>query len=91
VDVSEFHYSYEARKNITVGTCITAIDLEGETIIASFLQSLNFGDTMKTSLITPVQLWDFGITVDVVPKPNSDGKSLHGIHHPDLNVFIPFH
>jgi hypothetical protein len=23
--------------------------------------------------------------------PGNDGKSLHGIHHPDSNVFIPFH
>jgi hypothetical protein len=91
VDVSGFHDSYEAIKNIPVGTCITAIDLEDETIIASFPQSLYFGDTMKTSLIPPAQLWDFGITVDVVPKQYSDGKSLHGIHHPDSNVFIPFH
>jgi hypothetical protein len=30
-------------------------------------------------------------TVDVVPKQYSDGKSLHGIHHLDSNVFIPFH
>jgi hypothetical protein len=46
---------------------------------------------METSLIPPAQLWNFGITVDVVPKQYSDGKSLHGIHHPDSNTFIPFH
>jgi hypothetical protein len=45
----------------------------------------------QTSLIPPVQLWHHGITVDVVPKQYSDGKSLHGIHHPDDNVFIPCH
>jgi hypothetical protein len=91
VDVSGFHDSNEAIKNIPVGTCITKINLEDETIFASFPQSLYFGDTMKTSLIPPAQLWDFGITDDVVPKQYSDGKSLHGIHHPDSNVFIPFH
>ena len=91
VDVSGFHDSYDAIKNIQVGTCITAIDLDGETIIASFPQSLYFGDTMENSLIPPAQLWHYGITVDVVPKQYSDGKSLFGIHHPDDNIFIPFH
>jgi hypothetical protein len=46
---------------------------------------------MENSLIPPAQLWSHGITVDVVPKQYSDGHSLHGIHHPDENVFIPFH
>jgi hypothetical protein len=46
---------------------------------------------METSLIPPAQLWNYGITVDVVPKQYSDGKSLHGIHHPDEDIFIPFH
>jgi hypothetical protein len=41
---------------------------------------------MKTSLIPPAQLWDFGITVDIAPKQYSDGRSLHGVHHPDCNV-----
>jgi hypothetical protein len=91
VDVSGFHDSLESIKNIQVGTCITAIDLKDETIIASFPQSLYFGNTMETSLIPPAQLWNYGVTVDVVPKQYSDGKSLHGIHHPDENVFIPFH
>jgi Reverse transcriptase (RNA-dependent DNA polymerase) len=91
VDVTGFHDSFDAIKNIPVGTCITAIDLDGETIIASFPQSLYFGDSMETSLIPPAQLWDYGITVDVVPKQYSDGKSLHGIHHPTENIFIPFH
>lgn len=90
VDVTGFHDSFNAIKNIPVGTCITAIDLDGETIIASFPQSLYFGETMETSLIPPAQLWHHGLTVDVVPKQYSDGKSLHGIHHPNENVFIPF-
>jgi hypothetical protein len=82
VDVSGFHDSFKAIKDIPVGTCITCIDLDGETIIASFPQSLYFGNSMETSLIPPIQLWDYGVTVDVVPKQYSDGKSLHGIHHP---------
>jgi hypothetical protein len=81
--VSGFHDSYEAIKNLPVGRFITAIDLEDETIIASF--------HMKTSLIPPAQLWDFGMNVDVVPKQYSDERAFHGIHHPNSNVFIPFH
>jgi Reverse transcriptase (RNA-dependent DNA polymerase) len=91
VDVTGFHESLDTIKNIQVGTCITAIDLPNETIIASFPQSLYFGDTMEHSLIPPAQLWNNGITVDVVPKQYSDGMSLHGIHHPDHDLFIPFH
>jgi hypothetical protein len=90
VDVSGFHDSLGAIKDIQVGTCVTAVDLENETIIACFPQSLYFGDTMENSLIPPIQMWEHGITVDVVPKQYSDGRSLHGIHHPDENVFIPF-
>ena len=45
---------------------------------------------MEHSLVPPAQLWAHGITVDVVPKQYSDGKSLHGIHHPDADIFIPF-
>jgi hypothetical protein len=89
--VSGFHDALEPINNIQIGTCITAIDLNNETIIASFPQSLYFGNSMETSLVPPAQLWNYGITVDVVPKQYSDGKSLHGIHHPDENVFIPFH
>jgi hypothetical protein len=62
VDVSGFHEQLEPIKNIQVGTCITAIDLNEKTIIASFPQSLYFGDTMETSLIPPAQLWHHGIT-----------------------------
>jgi hypothetical protein len=91
VDVSGFHKQLEPIKNIQVGTCITAIDLTDQTIISSFPQSLYFGDTMETSLIPPAQLWHHGVTVNVVPKQYSDGKSLHRIHHPDDNIFIPFH
>jgi hypothetical protein len=91
VNVSGFHESMETINDIQVGTCITAIDLENETIIGCFPQSLYFGDTMEHSLIPPAQLWNYGITVDVVPKQYSDGRSLHGIHHPEENLFIPFH
>jgi hypothetical protein len=91
VDVSGFHDSLDAIKNIQIGTCITAIDLKDEAIIAAFPQRLYFGDTMETSLIPPAQLWHYGITVYVVPKQYSDGRSLHGIHHQDENIFIPFH
>jgi hypothetical protein len=61
VDVSGFHYTFQAFKGIQVGTCITAVALDGETIIASFPQSLHFGDTIEISLIPPSQLWDHGI------------------------------
>jgi hypothetical protein len=38
VDVTGFHEALEPIKNIQIGTCITAIDLTNETIIASFPQ-----------------------------------------------------
>jgi hypothetical protein len=91
VEVSGFHDSLETIKNIQVGTCITVVDLETETIIECFPQSLYFGGSMENSLKPPAPLWDYRVTVDVVPKMYSGGKSLHGIHHPDENVFIPFH
>jgi Reverse transcriptase (RNA-dependent DNA polymerase) len=46
---------------------------------------------MENSLLSPAQLWDHGVTLDVVPKQYSDGQSIHGIHHPDENIHIPFH
>lgn len=46
---------------------------------------------MENSLIPPIQLWEYGITVDVVPKQYSDGRSIHGMHHPDENIFVPFY
>ena len=58
VDVSGFHDSLNTMKNIEVVTAITAIDLEGETIIGVFNESLWFGDTMEHSLMPPIQLWD---------------------------------
>jgi hypothetical protein len=66
---------------ILVGTCITAINLNGETIIGCFHQSLYFGNTMETLLIPLSQLWYHGFTDDVVSKQYSNGKSLFGIHH----------
>jgi hypothetical protein len=36
---------------------------------------------MENSLIRPAQLWNYGITVDVVPIQVSYGMSLHGMHH----------
>jgi hypothetical protein len=77
VDVSGFHEHLDTIRNIQVGTCVTALDLDNQTIIVSFPQAFYFGNTMETSLIPPAQLWNFGITVDVVPKQYSDGKSLH--------------
>jgi hypothetical protein len=78
-------------KNIQIGTCLTAVDLSNETIIAVFPQSLYFGDTMEHALNPPAQLWDYGTTVEVVPKQFSGGKSLHGIHHPVEDIIILFH
>jgi hypothetical protein len=57
VDVSGFHDSYEAIKNIPVGTCITAIDLEDETIIASFPQSLYLGEDIPHTTSTTMGFW----------------------------------
>jgi hypothetical protein len=45
VDVQGFHESLDIIKGIQIGKSVTAIDLEGETIIASFPQRLYFGDT----------------------------------------------
>ena len=90
VDVHGFHDTLGVMKNITVGTAITAIDLEDETIIGVFPQSLYFGESMKDSFLPPVQMWDYGMVVDVVPKQYSSGKSLHGIYHHDEKIIVPF-
>ena len=76
--------------DIVVGTSITAIDLENETIIRVFPQSLYFGKGMKDSLIPPAHMWDYGMVVYVVPKQYSSGKSLHGIYHHDEKITAPF-
>ena len=68
VDVSGFHNSLNTMKNIEVVTAITAIDLDGETIIGVFNEPLWFGETMEHSLMPPIYPWDFRITVDPVPK-----------------------
>ena len=90
VNVHGFHNDLGIMKDITVGTAITAIDLEDETIIGIFPQSLYFGESMKDSLIPPAQMWVYGMIVDVAPKQYSSGKSLHGIYHHDEGVTIPF-
>jgi hypothetical protein len=90
VDVYGFHDTFNAIRNIKVGTCITAFDLQGETVIACFPHSLYFGDSMENSLVPPAQFRAHGATVDVVTKQYSNGKLLHGIHHANTNVFIPF-
>ena len=91
VDVSGFHNSLNTMKNIEVVTAITAIDINSDTIIGVFNKSLWFEETMKHSLMPPIQLWDYGITVDPVLKQYSDGKSLHGIYSYHDDVLIPFH
>ena len=85
MDIHGFYDAFGVMKDISVGTAITAIDLEDETIIGVFPQSLYFGESMKDSLIPPAQMWDYGMIVDVVPKQYSGGKSLHGIYHHDNN------
>jgi hypothetical protein len=45
---------------------------------------------MENSIILPIQMWECSITADVVPKQYSNGKLLHGIHHPNEDIFIPF-
>ena len=45
---------------------------------------------MEHSLVSPIQMWDQGITVYSVPKQFIDGKSLHGIYSHDDVVEIPF-
>ena len=39
----------------------------------------------------PIQLWDYGITVDPVPKQYSEGRLLHGIYSYHDDVSIPFY
>jgi hypothetical protein len=73
VDVEGFHQSMEPVRNIPVAMTETALDLESETVILECPQSLFFGNTMENSLIPPAQLWDPGLTVDVVPPQYSDG------------------
>lgn len=69
---------------------ITAIDLEDETTIASFPQSLYFGISIENSLIPPSQFWGNNVVVDLVPKQYSNRKSLHGIYMRDEDVQISF-
>ena len=57
-------------------TAITAIDLNGETIIGFFHEALWFRESMKHLLLPPIQLWDHRVTVDPVPKQYINGKSL---------------
>ena len=85
-----FHDSLGSIKDVPVGTCITAVNLENETIIAVFLQSLYFGKSIENSLLPPAQMWNHGMVVDVVPKQFSSGKLLHGIYHHDEGIIIPF-
>ena len=68
IDVYGFHDSLGSVKDIVVGTAITTIDLEDETIIGVFPQIVYFGKSMKDSLLPPAQMWDHGMIVDVVPK-----------------------
>ena len=89
VHVFGFHDSLGS-KDVPVGTCITAVDLANETIIAVFPQSLYFGKSMENSLLPPAQMWNHGMVVDVVPKQFSSGKSFHGIYHHDEGIIIPF-
>ena len=55
-DVSRFHDSLNTMKNIEVVTAITAIDLNGETIIGVFNKFLWFEETMERSLMPLIQL-----------------------------------
>ena len=90
VDVSGFHPTMDSLNGIKVGTLLTAVDLEDETIIAVFNEGLYFGTTMQHSLIPPAQLWDYNMVCDITPKSKTDGKSIHGIYSPDDDVHIPF-
>lgn len=90
VNVSGFHPELQSLTGVKVGTLATAVDLEGETVIAVFHEGLYFGESMEHSLIPPAQLWDNGITVDITPKSKSNGKSIHGIYAPRDDVYIPF-
>ena len=47
VDVYGFHPTMDAMKDIKVGTLITAIDLEGKTIIAQFNRGLYFRELKR--------------------------------------------
>eukprot|EP00934_Nitzschia_sp_Nitz4_P001469 Nitzschia sp. Nitz4//scaffold498_size9664//494//4337//NITZ4_009088-RA/size9664-snap-gene-0.10-mRNA-1//-1//CDS//3329553087//1469//frame0 len=90
-DVSGFHPTMDSLSNIPIGTAITAVDLEDETIILVFNEALYFGAAMEESLIPPAQLWNHGIICDITPKVHSGGKSIHGIYDATEDVYIPFH
>jgi hypothetical protein len=91
-DVQGFSESLGNFKDIPIGTCGTAIDIAGTqtTIIAVFHKSLYFGNQLTESLLNPNQCRAYGLTVNTCPKQFSSGKSMHGIHVPETDLFIPF-
>lgn len=90
VDVSGFHDDLDSLQDIPIGTAKTAVALESGTHILVAHQALHFDVSLQHSLAPPAQLWDHGLTVDIVPKQYSDGRSLFGLHDPDSDSFIPF-
>jgi hypothetical protein len=73
-----------------VDTC--TLDPEtGETVILIINQGLYMGDMLKSSLLTPNQLWNFGIIVDDCPIHLAPDPSLatHSIYSPHDELCIP--
>jgi hypothetical protein len=91
-DVQGFSSELGSLKDIPIGTCATAIDIAATqtTIIAVFHESLYFGDSLKESLLNPNQCQANSLTVDTCPRQYSNGKSVHGIHIPEADLFLPF-
>lgn len=76
-----------------VDTC--TLDPEtGETVILIINQGLYMGDMLKSSLLTPNQLWNFGIIVDDCPIHLAPDPSLatHSIYsrHDELCIPLQF-
>ena len=68
MDVNGFHNSLNTLTDIEVVTAIIVIDLDGETIIGVFHETVWFGKSMEHLFLPPIQLWDHMVTVDQVQK-----------------------
>jgi hypothetical protein len=49
-------------------------------IFYSLMQNVYDRDTNENSVVLPEELYEYGMTVDVVPKQHGDGKLLHFTH-----------
>ena len=85
VDVAPFADSYEAIKNVPIGTCAAAYDCvkTGTVYILVFGQVLYFGDQLGASLVCPNQVRAAGNLVEDCPR-QYDPSSQHGITVKDI-------